>query len=199
MTLIKVLRIIAFIIPVTAFSRVFHRKLSKSRLYLDDDQWSCGEVSWEPIPLTQYIPVGFTEYAPIKIVSPSKEYTTKTIVTPLYKKVQDDQTQLASISAVAKMSYKELFNIDLFVSELTYSVNTHTLFTPSEMFLLTLMSGVAFIYNKTKETEIIRIQRLYKFSSRSDYFEKYKKIRRLTMIVFIVASCLLTRNIYNAI
>jgi len=200
MTLIKVLRIIAFIIPVAAFLQGSRPKLSKTILYLDDDTWSCGEVSWETIPFTQYnayTPVVFVERPPANVL-PSKEYTTKTIVTPLYKKMQDDQTQLASVSAVTKMSYKEFFNIDLFISELNCNIHTHSLFTPSEMFLLTALSGLAFIYNKTKETEISRLQKLYKFSSRSEYFEKYKEIRKVAMMIFIVLTCLLTRNVRSA-
>ena len=200
MTLIKVLRIIAFIIPVAAFLQGSRPKLSKIRLYLDDDPWSCGEVSWETIPFTQYnayTPVVFVERQPANVLPP-KEYTTKTIVTPLYKKMQDDQTQLASVSAVAKLSYKEFFNLDLFISELNCNIHTHSLFTPSEMFLLTALSGLAFIYNKTKETEISRLQRLYKFSSRSEYFEKYTEIKRFIMMIFIVLTCLLTRNVHSA-
>lgn len=201
MTLIKVLRIIAFIIPVAAFHRGLSPKLSKTRLYLEDEQWNCGEVGWEAVPFTQYTTytqVVFVERPPVNVL-PTKEYTTKTIVTPLYKKMQDDQIQLASVSAVSKMSYKEFFNIDLFISELNCNLHTHSLFTPSEMFLLTAFSGLAFIYNKTKETEISRLQKLYKFSSRSEYFEKYKEIRRFTMMIFIVVTCLLTRNIQSVV
>lgn len=198
MTLTKVLRIIAFIIPVVAFHRVSIPKLSKTRLYLEDEQWNCGEVSWETIPFTQYniyTSVGFVERIPVKMVSPSREI----IATPLYKKMQDDQIQLASVSAVSKMSYKEFFNIDLFISELNCNLHTHSLFTPSEMFLLTVFSGLAFIYNKTKETEISRLQKLYKFSSRSEYFEKYKEIRRFTMMILIVVTCLFTRNVQSVV
>jgi len=128
MTLIKVLRIIAFIIPVAAFLQGSRPKLSKTILYLDDDMWSCGEVSWETIPFTQYnsyTPVVFVERPPANVL-PSKEYTIKKIVTPLYKKMQDDQTQLASVSAVSKMSYKEFFNINLFISELNFNLHTHS-------------------------------------------------------------------------
>jgi hypothetical protein len=199
MTLIKVLRIIAVTIPVVAFSQGSRPKLSKTRLYLEDDSWNCGEVSWETIPFTQYSPMGFVKNIPTKIVSPPKEYTTKALATPLYKKIQDDQTQLASASAIAKISYKEFFNMDLFISELNCNIQTHRLFTPSEMFLLTALSGVAFIYNKTKETEIGRLQRLYKFSSRSEYFEKYKEIRKIAMVFFIIATCLFTRNVQSVV
>ena len=198
MTLTKVLRIIVFIIPVVAFQPFSIPNLSKTRLYLEDEQWNCGEVSWETIPFTQYntyTSVGFVERIPVKMESLSKEI----IATPLYKKMQDDQTQLASVSAVAKMSYKEFFNLDLFISELNCNIHTHSLFTPSEMFLLTALSGLAFIYNKTKETEISRLQKLYKFSSRSEYFEKYKEIRKIAMIFFIVVTCLFTRNIQSVV
>jgi len=199
MALIKVLQFIAFIIPVAAFLTGSRLKLSKTRLYLDDEEWNCGEVSWETIPFTQYSPAGFVENTPANIVLPSTESTAKTILTPLYKKMQDDQLQLASTSAIAKMSYKEFFNIDLFISELNSGAERHSLFTPSEMFLLTLLSGLAFIYNKTKETEISRLQRLYKFSSRSEYFEKYKEVRKISMVFFIFVTCLFTRNIQSVV
>lgn len=199
MTLIKVLQFIAFIIPVAAFSTSSRLKLSKTRLYLDDEEWNCGEVSWETIPFTQYSPARFVENIPAKTVLPSQEYTTHTFVSPLYKKMQDDQVQLASTSAIAKLSYKEFFNIDLLIAELNSSAEKHSLFTPSEMFLLTTLSGLAFIYNKTKETEISRLQRLYKFSSRSEYFEKYKEVRKIAMIFFIIVTCLFTRNIQSVI
>jgi hypothetical protein len=196
MTLLKVLQFIAFIIPVATFSLGSRPKISKTRLYLDDEEWNCGEVSWETIPFTQYSPVGVAPIPEMKLSLP-KEYTVNTYLSPLYKKMQDDQVQLASTSAIAKMSYKEFFNIDLFISELNASASSHSLFTPSEMFLLISLSGLAFIYNKTKETEISRLQRLYKFSSRSEYFEKYKEVRKITMIFFIFVTCLLTRNVHS--
>lgn len=193
---IKLICIIAFIIQTKAFLRVSKPILSKIRLCLEDEEWNCGEVRWEMIPITQYTPVGFKETIPKKLDPPQTKYiVTDLTTTPLYKKIKDDQSQLASVSAVAKMSYKELFNIDLFISEFTSNSQTHNLFTPSEMFVLTILSGVAYIYNKTKETEINRIQRLYKFSHRSEYFEKYKEIRRFTMIFFIIITSLFTRNV----
>jgi hypothetical protein len=202
MALIRLLKIIALIVPIYAFVRGPGKKIAKttpSSLYLEDEQWDSGEVSWETIPFTQYTPIGFNKKSQEIQVASSKEYTMKPCTTPLCKKINDDQTQLASVSAVAKMSYKELFNIDLFISELNCNMHKHTLFTPSEMFLLTAFSGVAFIYNKTKETEISRLQKLYKFSSRSEYFEKYKEIRKFTMMVFIIVTCLFTRNIQSVV
>jgi len=196
MTLLKVLQFIAFIIPVATFLMGSRPKISKTRIYLDAEEWNCGEVSWETIPFTQYSPVGVAPN-PEMILSVPKECTVNTYITPLYKKMQDDQVQLASTSAIAKMSYKEFFNIDLFISELNANIGSHSLFTPSEMFLLTSLAGLVFIYNKTKETEISRLQRLYKFSPRSEYFEKYKEVRKITMIVFIFVTCLLTRNVHS--
>jgi hypothetical protein len=174
------------------------QRLAKTRLYLEDEQWDSGEVSWETIPFTQYSPMGFNINAMEYAVKPSIEYTTNLCTTPLCKKIKDDQTQLASVSALSKASYKELFNLDIFISELNYNIHTHNLFNPSEMMFLTMLSGVAYVYNKAKETEVNRIQRLYKFSSRSEYFEKYKEIRKFTMMFFIIITCLFTRNIQIA-
>jgi hypothetical protein len=206
MAIIRLFKIIALIVPIAAFvKRPSQRpaKTSPYRLYLEDEQWDSGEVSWDPPTTTQYSAcVKFNDYDPV-IIERKNDYSDifkggDSIKTPLYEKMQNDQTRLASVSAVAKMSYKELFNVDLFISELNCNIHKHTLFTPSEMFLLTALSGVAFIYNKTKETEINRLQRLYKFSSRSEYFEKYKEIRKFTMMAFIVITCLFTRNIQIA-
>jgi len=208
MALIKLIKIVALIAPISAFMRGQGKNIAKTRLstlYLEDEQWDSGEVSWEPLLTTQYTAaIRFNDCEPlIAETEPTDKYlvlpkNADSTPTPLYEKMQSDQTRLASMSAVAKMSYKELFNIDLFISELNCNIHKHTLFTPSEMFLLTVLSGVAFIYNKTKETEINRLQRLYKFSSRSEYFEKYKEIRKFTMIAFIVITCLFTRNIQIA-
>jgi hypothetical protein len=201
MALIRLFKIIAFIAPITALlqnSRQRTVKTRLSRLYLDDEQWDSGEVSWETIPFTQYSPIGINKKSQETQVASSGEYKMNPCTTPLCKKIKDDQTQLASVSAVAKISYKELFNLDLFISEFNYNIHTHNLFNPSEMVFLTLLSGVAYVYNKTKETEINRIQRLYKFSSRSEYFEKYKEIRKFTMMFFIITTCIFTRSVQIA-
>jgi hypothetical protein len=163
----------------------------------NEDNLDAGEVSWEAIPFTQYSVTGLQNLisdtiAPIPITMP------ECAPTPLYKKVKNDQIRLASASVVTKMSYKEFFNIDLFLSQLNSNISTHTLFTPTEMFLLTILSGIAFTYNKTKETEAERLQKLYKYESRAEYFEKYKKIRKITMMAFIVLTSVFTRNVLIA-
>jgi len=198
MALIRIFKIIALIAPITAFVQSPGKNIAKTRLYLEDEHWDSGEVSWETIQLTQYSQIVFNKnFIETPAASP-REYAMSPCTTPLCKKIKDDQTQLASVSAVAKISYKELFNLDVFISELNYNIHTHNLFNPSEMMFLTMLSGVAYVYNKTKETEISRIQRLYKFSSRSEYFEKYKKFRKFTMMFFIIVTCLFTRNVYSA-
>jgi len=163
----------------------------------NEDNLDAGEVSWEEIPFTQYTPSGFKNYIPKKADHTSAP-TTEYPLTPLYETVKNDQLRLASASVVTKMSYKEFFNIDLFLSQLNSNISAHTLFTPTEMFLLTVLSGIAFTYNKTKETEIERLQKLYKYESRTEYFEKYKKIRKITMMSFIVLTSLFTRNVLIA-
>jgi len=200
MTIVKVFKIIALIAPISAFVRGPGpmKRLEKPRLYLEDEHWDSGEVSWEPLPFTQYNPSGFNKTVQETSLVSTKKYIKAPCTTPLCKKIKDDQTNLASVSAVAKMSYKELFNLDVFISELNYNIHTHNLFNPSEMMFLTMLSGVAYVYNKTKETEISRIKRLYKFSSRSEYFEKYKEVRKFTMMFFIIVTCLFTRNVYSA-
>jgi hypothetical protein len=199
MTLIRLFKIIALIAPIAAFMQFPRQKITKTRLYLEDEKWDSGEVSWETIPFTQYSPDGFYKKPQEIQVASSREYTLTPCTTPLCKKIKDDQTKLASVSAVAKISYKELFNLDIFISELNYNIHTHNLFNPSEMMFLTLLSGVAYVYNKVKETEINRVQRLYKFSSRSEYFEKYKEIRKFTMMFFIISTCILTRSVQSAV
>ena len=166
----------------------------------NEDNLDAGEVSWEAIPVTQYTPSGFKNYIPTKTEPPTPPpmHITEYPLTPLYETVKNDQIRLASASVVTKMSYKEFFNIDLFLSQLNSNINTHTLFTPTEMFLLTMLSGIAFTYNKTKETEAERLQKLYKYESRAEYFEKYKKIRKITMMAFIVLTSLFTRNVLIA-
>jgi uncharacterized membrane protein len=77
-------------------------------------------------------------------------------------------------------------------------INIHNLFTPSELLLLTALSGVMIVYNKTKETEISRLQRLYKFSSQSEYIKKYNEVKRFAMMIFIIITCLFTRNVHSA-
>jgi len=198
MAIIKLFKIIALIAPIAAFLQHPRQRIGKTRLYLEDEQWDSGEVSWETIPFTQYSPIGVNKKIIETSLVSTKEYAKTPCTTPLCKKIKEDQTQLASVSAFAKMSYKELFNLDVFISELNYNIHTHNLFNPSEMMFLTMLSGVAYVYNKTKETEISRIQRLYKFSSRSEYFEKYKKFRKFTMMFFIIVTCLFTRNVYSA-
>jgi hypothetical protein len=200
MALIRIFKIIALITPIAAYVRGpgQMKRLENTRLYLEDEQWDSGEVSWETVPFTQYSPVGFNRN--VKEISTTYpiEYAKTPCTTPLCKKIKDDQTQLASVSAVAKISYKELFNLDIFITELNYNIHTHNLFNPSEMIFLTMLSGVAYVYNKAKETEVNRIKRLYKFSSRSEYFEKYKEIRKFTMMFFIVTTCIFTRSVQIA-
>jgi hypothetical protein len=200
MALIMIFKIITLIAPIAAFVRGPGKRIVNPRLYLEDEHWDSGEVSWETIPHTQYSPTGLNiNFKDTPATNTSfGEYLENPCTTPLCKKIKDDQTQLASVSAVAKISYKELFNIDIFISELNYNIHTHNLFNPSEMMFLTMLSGVVYVYNKAKETEVNRIQRLYKFSSRSEYFEKYKKIRKFTMMFFIVTTCIFTRSVQIA-
>jgi hypothetical protein len=115
-------------------------------------------------------------------------------ITPLYNTIEQDQNKMATLSAIVKTTYKETFKINDVIFNLQNNLN----FIPTEIFLLTLLSGLIISYNKTKETEIIRLKKLYKYDSRTTYFEKYSKNRRLIMILVIVITCLFTKNVQRA-
>ena len=209
--------ICAFLLMQNVVALIKNGKIKKgaisyrAKLYVfEEDEWSEGEVSWDVAPTTQYN----TQQTSIKTKNEFNKYYYKCVPdktiknvyekeileynTPLKNKIKQDQTSLASASEIAKMSFKEMFNVDLFISELNVNLNTHTIFTPSEMFLLTVLSGVAFVYNKAKESEMTRYEKLQNFVSKAEYFEKYKTIRRNAMIVFIVLTSLFTRHVQIA-
>jgi hypothetical protein len=196
MTIMRVFNIAIAIYQIEAFIRP-SGSLDKARIfYADNDQWDSGEVSWEDVPFTQYSATGFTKSVPLLKENDLNENAREP--TPLYIKMQDDQDRLASVSAVVKESYKEFFNFDVIFTEFNSNLNSHRMFTPSEMVILTFFSGFAFLYNKVKETEINRLTQLNNVASSKLYFKKYKEIRKFTMMLFILATCLFTRNVQIA-
>ena len=118
--------------------------------------------------------------------------------TPLYDAIETDQTKIASISALVKTAYKEVFNADSFVSDLQRNFNMHIGAIPSDFLVISLFVGLAIIYNKTTETEEERFYRLYNFNMQRSYNEKYIKMRRLYVVSFIVFTCLMTKNVEQA-
>jgi len=190
-----------------AFGFVSKFKLSRPTIvmnYLCDDEWNSGEVSWEFAASTQYTS-GFTcepeltQYQKKNIGLLAPVTLKSSITTPLYKTIQDDQIKMASTSAIVKKSYKEFINLDTLVYHIYNIINSHfAVFTLSELATFTFLTGIVFIYDKTKVEEAKRIDKLYKFGSTSLYFEKYQKIRKIITSVFIVFTVILTKNVQDA-
>ena len=181
----------------------FSFKKSKTcSMHYGDIDWDTGEVSWDILPSSQYTTsttkddrnIIHLTYEPTKYNSNDFQIEK----TPLYEKIKADQTKIASASTIVKSSYKELFNLDAILTEINNNINYHRVFTPSEMMFLTLLSGLAFVYNKTKEVETERLKKLYKFNTHPEYFETYVEVRKITMAIFIIASCVLTKNVQIA-
>jgi hypothetical protein len=184
-------------------------KMSKTRLYnLDNEDWEAGEVGWDYIQNTQYnsqlniknnVELGIIQSQSLKknnmlLMNPDKMYDT-----PLQKTLITDQTKIASFSAIIKTSYKEIFNLDTLIAEFNNNINSQiTVFMPTEIIFLTFLYGIAILYNKTTDIELRRLNTLYKFNSQSQYFEKYIKIRKITMTIFIITTIILTKNIQIA-
>jgi len=193
-------------------------RISRTKLYCLDnfkeyDYWNSGEVSWDYDPDTQY------NYD-ISCVKPYNNNNTSNnninnnnninynninnnnnnnkdnYESPLQMKIRDGQNQMASVSAIVKTSYKELFNLDTLFSEFPSNINSKlAIFMPTELFILTLLYGVAVVYNKTTEIETRRLSQLYKFNEQSQYFKKYLQVRKLTMMLFIITTVIFTKNI----
>lgn len=185
------------ILPYYPWYRIPYRLQTKTKLRAMeyDIIWDSGEVNW-----------GFDNYYfsdndsnktnDTIFVYPTTQTLTNQInqinqITPLYNTIEQDQNKMATLSAIVKTTYKETFNIN----DIIFNLQNNANFIPTEIFLLTLLSGLIISYNKTKETEIIRLKKLYKYDSKTTYFEKYSKNRRLIMIILIVITCLFTKNV----
>lgn len=189
------------ILPYYPWYRIPYRLQTKTKLRAMeyDIIWDNGEVNW-----------GFDNYYfsdndinnneqndkndknDTFLIYPTQSLTNQiNQMTPLYNTIEQDQNKMATLSAIVKTTYKQTFNID----DIIFNLQNNANFIPTEIFLLTLLSGLIISYNKTKETEIIRLKKLYKYDSKTTYFEKYSKNRRLIMIAIIVITCLFTKNV----
>ena len=200
------LQFISFAISLMPNNKYITR-ISRTKLFCLDnckeyDNWNSGEVSWDYNPNTQY------NYD-ISYVKPNNNNNNNNnnnisnnnnkndnYESPLQIKIRDGQNQMASVSAIVKTSYKELFNLDTLFSEFHNNINSKlAIFMPTELFILTLLYGVAVIYNKTTEIETRRLSQLYKFNEQSQYFKKYLQVRKITMMLFIITTVIFTKNI----
>lgn len=189
------------------------------------DNWNSGEVSWDYNPNTQYnSDISYAtpnnnnnnisnnnnknnisnnnnnnnknDNNKNNISNNNNKNKNDNYESPLQIKIRDGQNQMASVSAIVKTSYKELFNLDTLFSEFHNNINSKlAIFMPTELFILTLLYGVAVIYNKTTEIETRRLSQLYKFNEQSQYFKKYLQVRKVTMMLFIITTVIFTKNI----
>jgi hypothetical protein len=153
--------------------------------------WDDGEVAWEN--MQDYCDENQT-YNIVKkrpLIKASSVYKT----TPLYDAIELDQTKIASISAFVRTTYKETFNINTIISELDSKISNHYLIIPTEFIIISMLTGLAIAYNKTNETEKDRLEKLYILTEPEDYHIKYAKMKRISMTVIIILSCLTTRNV----
>jgi hypothetical protein len=187
---------------VIRINSIFHRH--HSLLEEDDpDMWNHGEVVWD-FPKNPN-PVGDDKKNPTKFTPQSKniQHPQQTkMPTPLLKKLDTDQTNMASLSAILKTTQTEFNQPEMLlynIQTMTESINNHFIFTPMEIYIFAYLSGIYFVYNKVKYMESIRIDRLYRADSRTIYYKKYEKMRRMTMVAFIFLSVIFTRNVHNVI
>jgi hypothetical protein len=157
--------------------------------------WDDGEVVWENMQDEYYYEEGrynITKKNSFKNLQPVYK------ITPLYEAIEFDQTKIASISAIVRTTYRETFNMETVISELSNKITSHYLIVPSEILVLSMLTGLVIIYNKTNETEKERLEKLYILSKPEDYYKKYEKMKRLSMVAIILLSCLTTKNVQPA-
>lgn len=160
---------------------------------LKEITWDDGEVAWEN--MQEYYDENQTYVVKKRplIISPPLYKST-----PLYEAIEMDQTRIASISAIVRTTYRETFSVDTVISELNNKIANHYANIPAEIFVISFLTGLAIVYNKTNETEKERLEKLYILTEPDEYYEKYKRMKRLSMIAIIVLSCLTSRNVQPA-
>jgi hypothetical protein len=156
--------------------------------------WDDGEVVWEN--MQDYYDENQTYSAVKKHLVRNQIPIYK--ITPLYEAIEIDQTKIASISAIVRTTYRETFSMDTVISELSNKITSHYLIVPSEILVLSMLTGLVIIYNKTNETEKERLEKLYILLKPEDYYKKYEKMKRLSMVAIILLSCLTTKNVQPA-
>jgi hypothetical protein len=166
---------------------LIQKKTQTQTQYIEEITWDDGEVAWEN--MTNDIEDKKSNYFKI----PKKINSQKN--TPLYDKIELDQIKIASIAAFIRTTYREIVNTDSVISEFSNILNKQIMLNPSEILLISMFTGFAIIYNKTNEAEEKRIERLYKLYNNQNYYEKYIKMRRISMALLIIITCLTTRNV----
>jgi len=162
-------------------------------IHYEESTWDDGEVEWENMQETNYTNQRYVSKK-IPLIKSVPVYKS----TPLYEAIEMDQTKIASISALVRTTYKETFNMDTVISELNSKISNHYIIIPTEFVIISMLTGLAIAYNKTNETEKDRLEKLYILTKPEDYYVKYKKMKRISMVVIIVLSCLTTRNVLPA-
>jgi len=158
-----------------------------------ESTWDDGEVEWENMQdANETNQTYVVKKRPLINLLPVYKST------PLYEAIEMDQTKIASISAIVRTTYKETFNINTIISELDSKISNHYLIIPTEFVIISMLTGLAIAYNKTNETEKERLEKLYILTKPEDYHIKYAKMRRISMAVIIILSCLTTRNVLSA-
>jgi hypothetical protein len=171
-------------------------KISKTNEITETKEitWDDGEVAWEN--MQEYYDENQT-YSVVK----SRQVRNQIPIyktTPLYEAIEMDQTRIASISAIVRTTYRETFSMDTVISELNNKISNHYANIPAEVFVISFITGLLIVYNKTNETEKERLEKLYILTKPEDYQKKYNRMKRLSMIAIIVLSCLTTKNVQPA-
>lgn len=167
-------------------------KMNKMKeIQYEESTWDDGEVPWEN--MQEYKNENQT-----LVVIKKRPFANLYKTTPLYDAIEMDQTKIASISALVRTTYRETFNIDSVISEINNKFTGHYTNIPAEFVVISMLTGLAIIYNKTNETEKERLEKLYILTQPEDYYNKYKKMKRISMIAIIVLSCLTTKNVQPA-
>lgn len=171
-------------------------KISKTNeiTELKEITWDDGEVVWEN--MQEYYDENQT-YSVVK-KHPLKNSGLLYKNTPLYEAIEMDQTRIASISAIVRTTYRETFSVDTVISELNNKIANHYTNIPAEVFVISMLTGLLIVYNKTNVTEKERMEKLYILTKPDEYYEKYNRMKRLSMAAIIVLSCLTTRNVQPA-
>jgi len=198
--LLKFTLVLYSVYSVSSFVNTFNKKyinirplLEKTPVdILDAEYWDDGEVSWDFLVKKENTNVEL-DYNETQITKPTEVNVIEK--TPLIIKIEIDQKQVATVSALVKTTYKEVFSIDNFISEVhklqhgqVYGLTPVDVFTVS--FLYTLFYG----YNKVKQIEEKRLKKLYE----KKYLQTYYQMKKSIMVFFIIITFVFTKNIETA-
>jgi hypothetical protein len=160
--------------------------------------WSDGEVSWD---IDDYDMYERNKTSILVIPHPRPKPYIQLLDKPtlLYNKITDHQGLITGLTVFSKLSYKEILNVaESVFSQISNNADSFMLFVPSDLFLFALLGGVSIFYTTSRDNEIKRIEKLYKFQSDMGNSRKYKNIRMLIKFIFIVTTFVLAKNIQDA-